>query len=204
MSSPPYLDPIVLSFIEGDSILDVACGMGRWGYLCRANFWNTKSGSGDKEPALLIGVDIYLPFLNKVKFHRVYDGVIRAHVAHLPFRSSTFDTVLASEIVEHLQGHEAEMMVEETIRVTSKVTIVTTPKMVRERGGLMTPCGFNPYERHIKGGKPKLLRRLGFRMYGAGFLPSALAPKLQIVLSGLSFIAPLLGTHLVAVRRKDG
>ena len=115
-------------------------------------FWNTKQGSGSTEPKLLIGIDIYLPFLKKVKRHRIYDDIIKAHVAYLPFRSSTFDTVLASEIAEHLSEHEAERMVVDAIRVASKATIVTTPNFVRERGGLQTVCGFNPFERHVKGG----------------------------------------------------
>jgi hypothetical protein len=178
--------------------------MGKWGYLCRTNFWNTKHGSGHSEPTLLIGIDIYLPFLKKVNYHRIYDDVIRADVAHLPFRPSAFDTVLASEIIEHLYERDAELMVLDAIRVASKAIIITTPNLVRKRGGLATPCGFNRYEHHIKGSKISLLKKKGFRIYGAGFLPSALAPKLQIVLAGISFFAPVLGTSLVAVRRKIG
>jgi ubiquinone/menaquinone biosynthesis C-methylase UbiE len=37
-SSPAFLDPVVLPLVKGTSVLDVACGLGRWGALPQSNF----------------------------------------------------------------------------------------------------------------------------------------------------------------------
>jgi ubiquinone/menaquinone biosynthesis C-methylase UbiE len=200
MSSPPTLDPIVLPLIEGYRMLDVGCGRGKWGYLLRTDYWCTKHGQGDKEPDYLVGVDLFAPFLKKVKHHRVYDDTVHCHASYLPFRDRSFDTVLASEIIEHLEHSEGILLLNEIERVAKRVVIVTTPNVLRKRDGLDTPEGFNPYERHITRWSIQSLKTKGYKIYGAGFLLFVLSPLLNIALSPLSLIIPLLSTHLVAVK----
>jgi ubiquinone/menaquinone biosynthesis C-methylase UbiE len=200
MSSPPTLDPIVLPLIEGQRILDVACGRGKWGYLLRTNYWCTKHGKSDEEPDYLVGVDIFLPFLTKVKYHRIYDDLIQCHVSYLPFKDRCFDAVLASEIIEHLEHSEGMLLLSEIERTAKKVVILTTPNLLRKRGGLNTPEGFNPYEKHVTRWGIKLLRARRYKVYGVGFLPFVLSPILNAILSPISFIIPYLSTHIVAIK----
>jgi ubiquinone/menaquinone biosynthesis C-methylase UbiE len=58
----------------------------------------------------------------KTQFH--LETVI-ADITHLPFRSSSFDTVLAIEIIEHLPDKESAL--DEIKRVTRKNVIITVP-----------------------------------------------------------------------------
>jgi len=199
MSSPLTLDPIVLPLIVGHSILDVACGLGRWGYLLRTNFWCTRHG-GDSEEPQVIGVDLFQPILSKVKYHRIYDEVLRCHVSYLPFKDRSFDTVLASEIIEHLEYSEGMLLLNEVERIARRAVILTTPNLLRKRGGLDTREGFNPYERHITRWSIQRLRARGYKVYGTGFLPFVFSPILNAILSPISFIIPLLSTHIVTIK----
>lgn len=190
-----------MPLINGDTILDVACGRGKWGHLLRVNWWCTQKGRGDAEPKRLIGVDIFLSFLKKVKYHRIYDDVLLCHASYLPFKKGSFDVVLASEILEHMEKREGWLLLEEVERVGKKTVIVTTPHFVRKRGGLPTPEGFNPYERHVSRWSIKELLSLGYQVFGTGFLPLAMFPLLNSILSPISFLTPQLSTHLVAKKR---
>lgn len=132
MSSSLWLDPFVIPIVDGLRILDVACGEGKWGFLLRTNWWSTSAHKSKpnnfKGPALLIGVDIYLPYLLKVKHHRIYDEVVLCDAPHLPFRTGSFNVVLACEILEHLKKKEGQRMLKEIERVSGKTTIITTPQ----------------------------------------------------------------------------
>lgn len=58
----------------------------------------------------------------KTKFHL---ETIIADITHLPFKNSSFDTVLAIEIIEHLPA--IEPAIQEIKRVTKKNVIITVP-----------------------------------------------------------------------------
>lgn len=196
-----HLDSILLPLIDGDTVLDLACGRGKWGYILLVNWWCTQKGKGHTEPKRLIGVDIFLPFLKKVKHHKIYDDVVLCHVSYLPFRADSFEVVLCSEISEHVEKVDGWLLLKEAERVSTKMVIVTTPHFVRKRGGLPTPEGFNPYERHVSRWSIKELRSLGYQVFGTGFLPLAMFPLLNSILSPITFLTPQLSTHLVAKKR---
>jgi len=200
LSSGAELDPIVLSFVDGERILDVACGRGKWGFLLRTNLWQTKVAKIDVEPECIVGIDVFRPSLKMVAYHRIYDAVICCHVGYLPFKDASFDVVLASEILEHLEKQDGERLLSEVERVSRKTIILTTPHFVRKRVGLPSPEGFNPYEQHVSKWTIKELRARKYRVYGVGFAPFALHTLFNALLSPLSFIVPELSTHLVAVK----
>lgn len=201
MSSPLTLDPLVLPMVEGKEILDVGCAKGKWGFLLRTNWWRTKNGSGHEEPKLLIGVDLFTPFLRKAKYHRIYDDVIRCSASALPFKTNSFDTVIASEVIEHMDRTSGKLLLAETERVARRVVIITTPNILRRREGLLTSEGFNPYERHETKWSIHDLQNKEYKVYGIGFLPFAFFPLLNSLFSPLSLRIPLLSTHLLGVKR---
>lgn len=204
MSSSLELIPVVLPLISGSTVLDVACGRGKWGYLLRVQWWCTKDGKVETEPDYLVGVDIFLPFLKTVKYHRVYDDTVLCDVAYLPFRDNSFDSVLASDVLEHMEKDRGERLLLEAERTSRKTIVLTTPHFVRKRKGHLCPEGFNPYEKHVSKWSISELRSRGYRIYGAGFLFLALfSARLNTWLSPLSYLFPELSAHLVATKRKE-
>lgn len=118
------LDPMVLSlFPKGGtgSVLDIGCGYGLFGYMLRME----REHGGE-----LIGVDAYAPYIKKLRRHAgaVYDSLVIADARHLPFKMGAVDTVLASEVIEHLPREGGLALIAEAERVGRRLAIFTTPR----------------------------------------------------------------------------
>jgi SAM-dependent methyltransferase len=202
MSSPVEHYPIIVYHVEGQSILDAACGLGRLGYYLRTSSY--------KQPSYLIGIDLFLPNLEFVRDHRVYDDVVLCDISHIPFRNNSFATVIAREVLEHVEKRSGFDCLKEIERVGWKKLILSTPRDPGQREGFVTPIGFNPYEAHLSRWSLGELRSLGYIVYGVGFRFSNVFGKYQAVvdlLAGYSFYKfPRLAGFLIAVKhlRKSG
>jgi len=118
------LDPVVLSFFQKKgtgTVLDLGCGYGLFGYMIRLE--------RDFRGAL-IGIDAYPPYIKKLKRYTgaVYDSLVIADARHLPFKSGAVETVLASEVIEHLPKEGGLELIEEAERVSSRLVLITTPR----------------------------------------------------------------------------
>jgi SAM-dependent methyltransferase len=162
-SSWSYLDHAVLPLLVGESVLDVGCGMGRWGALIETNYWEAKLPAA---PAV-DGVDIFEPNVEHCRSRGAYRRVW-AHTVPAPLEGS-WDTVLAGEILEHLLAADLEPALAVLEAAARERVIVTTPNGPAFRGGHDTPTGFNPYEAHVSAVDAPLLRRHGFAVRGVGF-----------------------------------
>jgi|GEM_PF-4427551 len=74
-------------------ILDAGCGFGWFGRY-------------KPEGVEVIGVDINE---DKLKIAQTYEKVVKGNVCFLPFRDSSFDGILASHILEHVQNDHRAM-----------------------------------------------------------------------------------------------
>lgn len=96
--------------VSGDSILEVGCGSYGLAY-----FWRKK----------LTGCDVEFP-QKPLK-------LIRAVVAlgsNLPFPDRSFDSVIASDVLEHVRPDQRRAVVQEILRVCRKVAILGFPSGV--------------------------------------------------------------------------
>jgi len=128
-------------FLEGKSVLDVACGYGIHGHVIRPR----KYYGGHK--ATIIGCDLSLPLLKILKKHfNPYDNLIHCDVRFMPFRDKIFDIILAGEIIEHLTKEEAIKLIHTLERLCRMRIVLTAPngfmKGVRPHG---------PLDAHISG-----------------------------------------------------
>jgi SAM-dependent methyltransferase len=200
-SSWSYLDPVILPLIAGESVLDVGCGMGRWGALIETNYWEARL---DSAPAV-DGCDAFEPNVEHCRERGAYR---RVWVQKLPSPlDGRWDTVLACELIEHI----AQARVAETLDLlegaAAKRVIVSTPNSALYRGGSDTPLGFNELEAHVSYVPAELLKRRGYRIYGAGFgrYNSRLALRaarwrLRRSLVSLPYRIPAIAETIVAVK----
>lgn len=167
-SSPAFLDPVILPLIEGPKVLDVGCGFGRWGALLTTNYWETSWGASAGRPSIY-GCDGYRPNVELVKASGFYAEVHHIVFPPLPFSSNSFDTVLLIDVIEHLIEENGLKLIGEAKRVASKRVILSTPNWSAIREAHATMTGWNCFEAHLSYWPRVLLRRLGFRLYGAGW-----------------------------------
>jgi len=199
-SSPCYLDPIVVPLIRGDTVLDVACGLGRWGNLIRTNYWE----AGIERP-LIDGFDAFEPNIRICQATHCYRRVWQHR---LPERiEGKWDTVLACEIIEHLSETDAYRAVEMLETVAAKRIIFSTPNFLYLRGGRQTEDGYNPDEAHQSHVPRAWFKQRGYKITGAGWgnpdsrlvrAMRRLRVRGQRALSGFPQIFPSLGYVYVA------
>ena len=144
-------------WIQEKEVLDIGCGRGIWGYLLRAE----KKG----ETALIVGLDLYLPYLKFVKKFGPYDELVLADATNLPFRDRSFDFTLACEVIEHLPQELGDRFFIEVERVSRKKTILTTPNGPWE---LNKPANIST-ETHKSAYTVADLAKRGYKVRGVGF-----------------------------------
>ncbi len=183
-SSPSFLDPVVLPLMRGASVLDVACGFGRWGCLLRTNYFEWGLGA----PPVVDGLDAFAPNVEYVRKLGVYRNVWEAKVpCELP--KGEYATVLASEVVEHLSLKDVAMALGSFEAAAGERVIITTPNWEWLRGGGETFLGNNDWDHHLSYISADYLRERGYTIYGAGFgNPRTLSVKVIAHLARLSGI----------------
>ena len=143
---------------ETVSLLDLGCGRGIIGALCRI-YRDTKK---------LVGVDIFDPYLRFCKKHNLYDTVLKWDLRKLPlpFKNNEFEVVVAIEVVEHLEKNDALKLIKEMERIAEKRVIISTPNIFFEQD---TYDG-NPFQMHRCILNYRQLRKLGYKVYVGGSL----------------------------------
>jgi SAM-dependent methyltransferase len=123
----------VLGYTTGQ-VLDIGCGRG-YGFDVLSAHSSSQTG-----------VDISLPFLSAAQ--RTYRGVAFAQATgeHLPFRSGSFDTAIAFEVIEHLQDDKG--FLEDLLRLVRPggTVAISTPNRLVSSGASKKPL--NPF--HVR------------------------------------------------------
>jgi 2-polyprenyl-3-methyl-5-hydroxy-6-metoxy-1,4-benzoquinol methylase len=202
-SSWSYLDPVILPLIAGESVLDVGCGMGRWGALIETNYWEARPRLGSA-PAV-DGCDAFEPNVEHCRRRGAYRHV---WVQTLPSPlEGAWDTVLACELIEHIPEERVPETLDLLEEAAVKRVIVSTPNSPLLRPGRDTPLGFNQLEAHVSYVSAELLKRRGYQIYGAGFgrYNSRLALRaakwrLRRTLVSVPYRIPSIAETIVAVK----
>lgn len=101
-----------------ESVLDIGCGVGFWGYFIRRK---------KRENDYLVGIDIHKPYLNLAKRLHVYDELVLCDASKLAFKADSFNLVLASEVIEHLPKHKGMELLTDIERICKGRSIITSP-----------------------------------------------------------------------------
>jgi len=197
MSSPHELEEYIWKFIgKGKSVLDIGTGLGKNAYIIRIY----------KQPKSLIGIDMFLPHLKICKFHKIYDNVVLSTASILPFASGSFDVVIATEIIGHMEKGIATKMLEEAERVATEKIIVSTPNHAKRQ-----ECfNLNPWEARLSSWSVNDFRKRCYKVFGIGFGSytfearfGRIAYFLEMFFRPLGLLFPILSKELVAVKEKS-
>lgn len=102
---------------ELSAILDVGCGAGYFFQEVRRRI----------APRYAVGVDLFLPFLSACRRTKVYDDVILCDVRALPFSKRSFDSVLCTEVIEHLEKRDGIDLIRQLEGIAERNVVITTP-----------------------------------------------------------------------------
>jgi len=142
-----YQNTIRRNLEDGD-VLDIACGNGN-AFSCFIR---------NRKPThpIRVGGDISLSDLKLAKGRSIYTDCVLCNMRELPFREKSFDIVLSSQSLEHIQKQEGLKLIEEMERIGRKQVIIGTPN------------GFLAAEGHLCGWSADELKALGYKVFGCG------------------------------------
>lgn len=157
MSSDRRLQLIIvphLKSLKRKSFLDVGCGFGCWGHKIRAY----------SDPSYLVGIDVWKPYLLKIKHKKIYDDLILADALHLPFKEKSINIILACEIIEHLPKFKGKIFLNTLEKISTDKIILSTPNFRY----LQDEVRGNPFEKHISFWRYSDFPK-EYKIYGIGF-----------------------------------
>lgn len=107
--------------VAARALVDLGCGRGIVGALCRIY----------REPARLVGGDVFEPYLEFCRAFRLYDEVLHWNLRTipLPFKDGEFKVCTCIEVLEHLPKASGEALLDEMSRIAS-VVIVNDAKYI--------------------------------------------------------------------------
>lgn len=145
---PNWIEYMGKEIADYDSILDIGCGhdsiVQRYGL------------------PYSVGMDIYLPYLEQSKAKRIHNNYILADVTKLELQPKSFDAVLASEVLEHLDK-------EDGLRLLASMESWARHKVViKMPNGYVAQDEFdgNPYQEHKSAWSLQELGTLGYTVTG--------------------------------------
>lgn len=141
--------PDVLSVVDQlrpRRILDVGCGFGKWGVLCRevVDAFDGRVLPHDWE-ATIDGIEIFEGYRNPL-WSSVYNNVIVGDAMTLLESLPDYDLILACDVIEHFEKNEGNRFLN-AIMQKGKVCIVTSPRGYFAQDA----CWGNPHEEHKSG-----------------------------------------------------
>ncbi len=187
---PPWYSWVLRSIpVATRTLVDLGCGRGIVGALCRIY----------REPARLVGVDVFEPYLEFCRAFRLYDEVLRWNLQTLPlpFKDTEFEVCTCIEVLEHLPKASGEALLEEMSRIANLVIVTTPNRFFNQKA-----YDGNWFQQHVSRWCVSDFRKRGYKVFGVGGL-KILGRHVRYVSQGLAavtFYLPELSDTLLAIK----
>jgi len=175
------------------SVLDLGCSNGSMGRVLKLH-----------DPDLIVvGVDVHVPYLKRIKRGGLYEECIAAEASHLPFKDRSFESVLCIEMIEHMRKDDVKELLAQIEKIARKQIVISTPVGNPPEGGSKDR---NVFQFHKSEWTPDELRRLGYKVRGefgpsfghrfkAIYYVSFVFPTASLV-----WYAPKVASHMIAYK----
>ncbi len=113
-----------------ESILDVGIGYGKWGFLCREYLESWKDRVFPEQwQVRLEGIEIFAPYYERLPWVRQFYNTVHIGDACsvVDDLCTTFDLVLAGDVLEHINKEAATELLPKLMKLTQKLLIVCLP-----------------------------------------------------------------------------
>lgn len=145
----PFIDKVLdLIPIDSKNILDVGCGRGLVGAICKIY----------RHADAIWGIDVFGDYLEFCRQHMLYDKLIKRDLSQgLPNLEKTFDVGVCLEVIEHMEKSRGRSLLIEMEKVCRRV-IVSTPARFHQQ----TAYDNNPHQIHVSAWSEKQFTDMGF------------------------------------------
>ena len=113
--------------LQPRSVLDVGCGFGKWGYLCR-EYLDVFPGRPFKHQwtTRIDAIEFFEPYIMEHQ-RFLYSNIMIGDVRDLCKTIDNYDLIIAGDVIEHMFKDEAEEVVETLYARANKLLMVNIP-----------------------------------------------------------------------------
>ncbi len=113
--------------LDPHSVLDVGCGFGTWGFLCREHLDVAKERVQPEEWQVRIdGVELFEPYIQAHQ-RALYSSIIIGDIREVAPRVEPYELIIAGDVIEHLDKPEAEEVLRVLYDKATKALLVNIP-----------------------------------------------------------------------------
>jgi 2-polyprenyl-3-methyl-5-hydroxy-6-metoxy-1,4-benzoquinol methylase len=205
MTSKTQIIPLITGCMPQrkiNSCLDCGCGLGKWANILRIQVYGFTN-------AYIVGLDIFRHNLEFCKKYGSYDDLVLADIKNLPFKPDSFEIIVASEVIEHIEKSEGENFLAQIENLSTGRLIISTPNGNWPDNPLVYEDGtVNVFEEHKSAWSSADFSKRGYKVRAIGIrIRSYSAGRvIQQVIAGIDFMLfpawflPQVGKHLVAFK----
>jgi len=113
--------------LDPQSVLDVGCGFGLWGFLCREylDVWNGRVQPHEWQ-VRIDGIELWEPYIQAHQ-RALYTDIIVQDIREALKHLGEYDVIIAGDVIEHLDKPEAEEVLDTLYEKARKALLVNIP-----------------------------------------------------------------------------
>ncbi len=113
--------------LQPKSVLDIGCGFGLWGFLCREylDVWNERV-QPEQWQVRIDGVELWEPYIQSHQ-RSLYNNIILGDVREVADSLGEYDLIIAGDVIEHLDKPEGELVIEQLYDRAKLALLVNIP-----------------------------------------------------------------------------